>query len=518
MKTKTRELLYYLAGSLGALILIILIIALVESPPQVIETEPVLASPARELRGVWLSRFNYTDNLGTTDKEAIQEYIRESFQTVKNANCNTVFFQVRGNGDVFYRSKYEPWSQMLTGTLGNDPGWDPLQFAVQTAREYNLQIHAWINAFPGWRGTGEPIATNPPHPYAAHPDWVVCDSNGVPMPKSNHYVSFSPGNPEVHRHIKNIVLEIITNYDVDGIHFDYIRYPEGTLNHGYSHDAVSVARFNARKSNPLKLDWENWQREQITEFLAGVYNAIMATKPAVNISAAVLGNYNAPGWNGYYQVYQDAARWAAIGKIDLIVPMTYATRENGRFQALIERWKTIPNIKQPIAPGLGAWTLPFNEILQEIDDVRSLGLEGVTFFAMSSFNDAQWDSLRKIKFPYPALPPALPWKFKKPVPPPENCMMQMRDNKLLLAWQIVPPMEKGNFIRNFIIYATDEDSVAISSGSAIAAIIPGSAQQYLFEENDQRLKLHYYIAALDAANNASAVRQFTLYPAPGDSI
>lgn len=518
MKTNTRELLLFLLGAVGMLILIFILITLLAPRSEKVAIKPSLTAPARELRGVWVSRFNYTENLGITEKEAIQEYIRSSFQTLKNTNCNTVFFQVRGNGDVFYRSRYEPWSHMLTGTLGQDPGWDPLQFAVRTAHEYNLQLHAWINTFPCWRGTADPIPTNPPHPFAAHPDWVVCDSNGVPMPKSNHYVSFSPGNPEVQRHIRNIVLEIISNYDVDGIHFDYIRYPEGTIDNGYSHDAVSVARFNSRKSNPLKLDWENWQREQITEFLAGVYNTVMTTKPSVNISAAVLGNYNAPGWNGYYQVFQDAARWAAIGKIDLIVPMTYASRENGRFQTLIDRWVTLPNIRQPITPGLGAWTLPFTEILQEIEDVRKSGLDGVTFFAMSSFNDAQWDSLREMKFPHPAIPPAMPWKFNQPVPAPDNCTIQMVDDTLVMSWQKIKPAEKGNFIRNFVIYTSSEDSVDITDGSAIVAILPGSADQYTCQPDDTRQKLQYFIAALDAANNASEIRRFTLYPAQGDSL
>lgn len=507
MKNNTQELLKFLSISIGILIFILIFIAILDRPAEITAKKPVVHSPARELRGVWMSRFNYTQNLGTTQKEVIQQYIQKSFKTVKDANCNTIFFQVRGNGDAFYQSSYEPWSHLLTGTLGQDPGWDPLQYAITVAKEMNLELHAWINTFPCWRGTSDPIATTPPQPYAAHPDWVVCDSNGVQMPKSDHYVSFSPGNPEARRHIKNIVLEICSRYDIDGIHFDYIRYPEGSTAKGYSHDAVSVSRFRSRVDNPLQLDWEDWQREQITEFIAGTYNAITSIKPSIKVSAAVLGNYNMPGWNGYHKVYQDAARWAEIGKLDIIVPMSYASRENGRFQALIERWKSLPNMDRPIAAGLGVWMMPFQEVLQEIDDARNTGLEGVVFFAISSLDSARWDSLRIEKFQCPAIPPALPWKFTRPVPVPESCSINIIDQKLVFNWQMKPLQEKGNFIRNFVIYYSKTDSVDISDGAAIYAIIPGTSQQYITDAEDYKNR-HFFISALDAANNESPLCKF----------
>ena len=509
MKKNTQELLKYLLISIGVLIFILILIALFNQPVKIVEEKPVIHSPARELRGVWMSRFDYSQNLGTTQKEIIQQYIRESFETAKNANCNTIFFQVRGNGDVFFQSGYEPWSHLLTGTLGEDPGWDPLQYAVTTAKELNLELHAWVNTFPCWRGTIDPISTIPSQPYSAHPDWVICDSNGVQMPKSDHYVSFSPGNPEARRHIKNVVMEISSNYDIDGIHFDYIRYPEGSTKNGYSHDAVSVSRFQSIKGNPLKLDWENWQREQITIFISEVYNAVTSIKPSIKLSAAVLGNYNMPGWNGYHEVYQDVARWASIGKIDIIVPMTYASRKKGRFQSLIERWVSLQNIKQPIAAGLGVWTLPFKEILLEIDDARNNGLGGVVLFAMSSLDSAKWDSLKHEKFQYPAIPPALPWKFKRAIPTPQNCSISKLNQKLVFNWQMKPVKDKGNFISNYIIYSSESDSVNITNGSSIYTLVSGLSEQYIADVNPKNINRHFFISALDAANNESPLCKFS---------
>ncbi|MBL7067833.1 MAG: family 10 glycosylhydrolase [Candidatus Marinimicrobia bacterium] len=501
MKDNTRVLIKYLMIATSVIMLILIIMALFEKPVE--EPPRKIISPSRELRGVWMSRFDYSQSLDTTDKTVIQRYIQNSFQQVRDANCNIVFFQVRGNADAFYKSSYEPWSHLLSGTLGADPGWDPLQFAIKTAHDLGLELHAWINAFPAWRGKSDPAPSNPVHPYSAHPEWLVCDSSGNQMPKTDHYVSFSPGNLNARQHIKNVVMEITSKYDIDGIHFDYIRYPEGSTRRGYSHDAESLKRFNSAKGNPLRLDWEDWQREQVTQFIAGAYNAITAIKPWVKVSAAVIGNYNMPGWNGYHKVFQDAARWADIGKIDMIIPMTYRSRKNRAFQKSIQLWNSIPNIDQPIAAGLGVFNLPFDEVLQEIDDSRFTGLSGVVFFAVSSVDSLEWIRLRNEKFPYPAIPPALPWKFSEKPPEPEECFVTIDSPTLNFSWTNSGLIDKGNSIRKFVIYRSIDDTLDISDGASIFAILPGNTQQYQTAIHSEGLNYQYYITALDAANNES---------------
>ena len=126
MKSSDRELLYLLISAVLILIFVLLFIALLQRPSEIFPVAKPFY-PAREFRGIWMSRFDYTQNLNSTDKEEIQNYIKRTFLWFKEANLNTVFFQVRGNADAFYQSSYEPWSQLLTGFLGQDPGWDPLQ-------------------------------------------------------------------------------------------------------------------------------------------------------------------------------------------------------------------------------------------------------------------------------------------------------------------------------------------------------------------------------------------------------
>jgi uncharacterized lipoprotein YddW (UPF0748 family) len=176
----------------------------------------------REARGVWFSRFEYAGR----DPEKARHRITEVLEKARRARLNMVFFQVRGHGDAYYRSSLEPWAEPLSGRLGRDPGWDPLVYAVDEAHRLGLELHAWVNTFTAWRGKRPPPETVPPSPYLAHPEWLVCDREGRPMPLTEGYVYFSPGVPEARRHIIEVAREIVANYDVDGIHFDYLRYPE----------------------------------------------------------------------------------------------------------------------------------------------------------------------------------------------------------------------------------------------------------------------------------------------------
>jgi uncharacterized lipoprotein YddW (UPF0748 family) len=507
MKSSDRELLYLLISALLVLIFVLLFISLLQPPPEI---SPVSKPffPSREFRGIWMSRFDYTQNLNSTDKEVIQNYIKKTFQWFKEANLNTVFFQVRGNADAFYRSNYEPWSQLLTGVLGQDPGWDPLQFAIHTAHELGLELHAWINVFPAWRGKIEPTPSTPIHPVLAHPEWIVCDSIGKPMSKSESYTFFSPGNPEVHRHIINVLMEITSKYEIDGIHFDYIRYPEGSAKKGYSHDKVSATRFLSYKTNPLRLDWENWQREQLTSFVAKAYNAITSIKPWIKVSAAVIGNYNQSSWSGYNAVYQDAARWATIGKIDIIVPLNYRSRENDSFRKIIESWKNIPNIQKPIVTGIGAYILSFEDLLKEVDDVRSAGLNGMAFFAASSFDSTQLNRLKSEKFKLAAIPPAMPWKYKNPPPAPDSCVVTSDSLNLIFNWKQSRLPEKRNFIRNYVIYSSAENSIDITNAAFILTILPWKSTCFVTAKEPNNNNRNYFIAAIDAANNASELVQF----------
>lgn len=510
MNEKTKEILIWLLIAFAIVFIASLLEVLLKKPentkiPPVMEE---ISIPSREARGVWVSRFEYTQNLGTTDSEKIKKYIKKTFTNAKTANLNVIFFQVRGNGDAFYKSKYEPWSNLLTGKLGKDPGWDPLGYAIEVAHQLGLELHAWINTFPAWRGLKDPIKTDPPHPYLTHPEWIVCDSAGVPMPKSQHYVSFSPGIPAVHEYIISVVLDIVNSYDIDGIHFDYIRYPEGASAKGYSHDPISVKRFNSKEGNPLDLSWDNWQREQLTAFISKAYNAITSIKPSLKISAAVIGNYNDTNWNGYHVVYQDPRRWSELEKIDMIVPMVYYGRsEDGlQFPVTIKNWKDnyILNDRLLLA-GIGVYKLDWEEFLLEIDDAREVNLDGFTFFSASSFDEEKWINLKYRKFQYPAVMPALPWKDAVPPLPPENFTVLESGSEVLINWDNPPAAKDGDLPSKFIIYCSETIPINTNDGKNIFAIVSKKNYQFVYKEKTENDNNTYYyaISSIDACGNES---------------
>ena len=110
----------------------------------------------KEARGIWVTRWEWARNNIRNNPAAQKERIIEIFEKVKQARFNFILFQIRGNGDAFYKSNYEPWSELLTGKLGKNPGWDPLEFAIEQAQLRGLELHAWINTFPAWSGASPP--------------------------------------------------------------------------------------------------------------------------------------------------------------------------------------------------------------------------------------------------------------------------------------------------------------------------------------------------------------------------
>jgi len=427
----------------------------------------------RELRGVWMSRFDYTKNLETHNPDSMKEYIKNTFQKMKRANFNTIFFQVRGNGDAYYKSNFEPWGKLLTGKLGQDPGWDPLAYAIKKAREYGFRIHAWINVFPAWRGKSKPIKTDPVHPYYAHPEWVVHNSNGKKMERNNSYISFSPGNPEVQDYLLKVINNLVSQYDIDGLHLDYIRYPgQGE----YSKDSVSIKRFNSQQGNPLNLDWDDWQRKQVTIFVSKVYNLLEQNYSNTILSAATIGDYYGQQWDGYNNVFQDARRWMEINKIDLIVPMLYTpTREDSTgFCDYVQEWNDFKKSDCHIAAGLGDYKLNWGDILNQIGYIRRTNLSGCVFFASSTLSNQNYISLNEGKFKHPAKPLLYSQKGDTNLPTPKNFQIKSNSTKLILHW------DKPNraSIKHIILYGSKRSPLNIHNPKNIIAILSPDTKKF----------------------------------------
>ncbi len=351
--------------------------------------------PDHELRGAWVTRWSF-------DSEADLERI---FQELSDAGFNAVYFQVRGTFDALYASEIEPWSAELSGTLGQDPGWDPLAVAVEQGRARGLEVHAYINVFPLWSGNSAPRETTPRHAYLDHPDWVVAGSDGQSQDLNDSYVFASPGNADVRARVAAVAADIASRYEVQGIHLDYVRYADPD----HSHDTASQTAYQGSA-----LSWEDWQRQQVVETVRGVYTAV-----DVPVTAAVWGIYeNSWGWSsvsqGNIDYYQDSRAFLSEGVLDATLPMIYwavtdPPGERTDFATLVLDHVSHASGRHVYA-GISA-ELTYDEVIACVAASRAAGADGVVLFDYRTAANEGWlQDFGDAVFSEPASPPPMSWR------------------------------------------------------------------------------------------------------------
>jgi uncharacterized lipoprotein YddW (UPF0748 family) len=379
-----------------------------------VEDPPIADVPAEpgELRGVWITRFAYADRAG----------LEGIIDRAAAAGFNAAFVQIRGEGDAYYQSAHEPWARRLTGVLGRTPTWDPLRVAIDRAHSHGMELHAYFNVFSGWAaGQLVPYAEGPvQHPLYANPSWLAVDSTGYS--RDTEYQWLAPGNPAVRAHISAVARDLLSRYDVDGLHLDRIRTPGPD----YSRDAATTSAYNAARAGNPQLSWGDFMRSQVSAMVAELYAVVGQTRPAARLSASVWGIYQPlPGCatsQGYANYYQDSLAWAAAKQIDALVPMIYWGIEPGA----CTDWSKLLDGFLDRRAGRHVWagmhahddgTWQFDEVRARIDRARTAGAEGTVVFA-SSYLDAgpaRWDAYVGTEpapgpFREPAAPPAMAWK------------------------------------------------------------------------------------------------------------
>ena len=463
----------------------------------------------KEARGLWVTRWEWAIHSDSNQSLVQQEKIIEIFDKAQSAKLNFILFQVRGSGDAFYKSKYEPWSQLLTGRLGRNPKWDPLAFAIEQAHDRGLELHAWINTFPVWKGKTPPPHTNPEHVYHAHPEWMICDKNQKRMKLSSHYVNLSPGIPEVREYVHNIAIDIIKNYDVDGLHFDYIRYPERANQLGYSQDPVSLSLFNSIEGNPDDLNWAEWQRENINQFVRKFYDDATGLKPWIKISAAVLGKYDYSKWNGFHIVYQDGYKWLSERKIDFIVPMIYWQTDHNTapFGQIVKNWHNNLLYKRYIFPGmsinkLGSSAWPVDQVEQQVAITRETG-NGMVFFSYTGLEKAK-NQLQYRGFKYLANLPPMNWKDETPPMDPRNLKARIyNSSQVVLVWSAPDSSMDPIDIQRYNVFRSDYTPVDFSDAQNLIHITHRADTFFIDKTAKPGITYYYVVTALDRVNNES---------------
>ena len=273
--------------------------------------------PKREMRATWMASVANIDwpkyeHRGKPELQK-QELIRmlDLYQTI---HLNAIFLQVRPECDALYNSSYEPWSRYLSWTQGTDPGYDPLQFAIEEAHKRGIEVHAWMNPYRINASTsdgGDYYA--PGHVYLEHPEWALEYPDGKKI--------LNPGIPEVMSYLGKIVEDVAANYNVDGIHFDDYFYA-----YGGTDPSLDSEEYNMYGGG---LSLGDWRRQNINRMIDTVYTAIQKTNPNIRFGVSPFGIYKngVPqgiiGLDSYSQIYCDPLAWLDAGSVDYLTPQQY---------------------------------------------------------------------------------------------------------------------------------------------------------------------------------------------------
>ncbi|MBV6511922.1 MAG: hypothetical protein FMNOHCHN_01410 [Ignavibacteriaceae bacterium] len=377
-------------------------------------------STNQEFRSTWVITWEYISS--SSSVETNKARIRRILDDHKAANMTSVLWQVRQAGTAYYNSSYEPWGSYAGGTY---PGFDPLAYAIEEAHKRGLELHAWFNVF----ASG---STAPGAPAQQHPEWICRDQSGNPMTSN---IALSPGLPAVRDYLTRVGMEIVRNYDIDGFHYDYVRWNEysstaprpepktedekrlALLDGMITDDDVrsleenQAGRYLYDVEHPYSAgipagytSWEEFWRGSVTKFVQQMNDSIKAVKPWIRISAAAIGKYNWSGWQGYGIVYQDAALWYNMGYIDQLTPMHYHWTTAAGFTGMLngqcpQCWGQFiqpgTTAGRLFTVGPGSYILAENNVWQNHPDIINATrnvpfVDGFQFFSYGSWRDKNY--------------------------------------------------------------------------------------------------------------------------------
>jgi uncharacterized lipoprotein YddW (UPF0748 family) len=411
--------------------------------------------PQREFRGVWVAT---VDNIDWPSKRGLpadqqKEELLKILDRAAQLKLNAVIFQVRPACDALYASKYEPWSEYLTGQMGRapDPYYDPLAFAVEEAHKRGLELHAWFNPYRAHHPSGKsPISED--HVSKTHPEIVR---------QYGRHLWLDPGERETQEHSLNVLMDVVKRYDIDGVHLDDYFYPYRERDESGSliefPDEPSWQRY--RQSGGT-LSREDWRRQNVNTFIQRVYRAVKKEKPWVKFGVSPFGIWrpgNPPqikGFDPYAELYADARKWLVNGWLDYLVPQLYwpIAQTAQSYPVLLKWWVEQNPQGRHIWPGnyagrVGdgsktAWKA--DEIVKQIEATRRQpGATGNVFFSMKSLMENRGNLAdRLISGPYaqPALVPACPWLGKgRPGKPRITENRHAGESGCHLAWEPTGP-------------------------------------------------------------------------------
>lgn len=388
-----------------------------------------------EVRAVWLTTLSGLDwprTTATTPARAERQKreLCDMLDRLQRAGINTVLFQSRIRSTTAYASALEPWDGAFSGMPGKQPPYDPLAFAIDECHRRGMELHAWVVAFPICKVAAARQLGSRALP-ARHPE--LCQKCGDQW-------MMDPGVPGTAPYLAQICREIVENYEVDGIHLDYIRYPEAEI---AFNDNATYRRYGNGQSK------SRWRTDNVNRCVSLIHDAVKGVKPWVKLSCSPVGKYSdlsrypSYGWNARDAVSQDAQGWLARGWMDMLFPMMYF--DGKHFYPFLADWKE-NDAGRPVVPGLGIYFLnaslknwPLLTVQRQMNVAQAEGLGGAAFFRAKFLLDNEkgvYSWLSAEKYAAPALVPPMTWQTDERPDAPE-VRKEIVGNELRLSWRPV---------------------------------------------------------------------------------
>lgn len=475
-------------------------------------------SPKREMRAVWVTTVANIDfpkrpnsSVNTQKKE-----ICDILDQHQADGINAIFFQVRPTADAFYLSELEPWSRYLNGTQGKapEPFYDPLTYIIEEAHLRNMELHAWINPFRVRLRSSDKLTSD--HPYTKNP-WWGWDYGGKTF--------FDPGIPDVREHSEKVVLDIVTRYDVDGIHFDDYFYPYRTNTYSKLPDSKSFRQYGG-KYHPDHV--EDWRRNNINTFIANVSKSIKEVKPWVKFGISPFGiwkNSSTPddelptknGTSNYDILYADVIKWMKEGWIDYCAPQLYWAIgfEQADYSKLLAWWGNHTYgrnmyighslYKINSASQEEAWRSPA-EIERQIKALRKTdNINGSVFYSSKHLIRRKdvvplREALKTNYYKNYALIPEMPWIDSRAPAPPRTIQFITSSRGNRITWEAPRYNNEMNKAYWYVVYKVSETRFRDELTADNIVTITKSTDYYLPIESKGGL---YVITALDRMKNES---------------
>lgn len=483
------------------------------------------SAPKREFRAVWIStvyNIDWPKEKGAFEKERHieKEYLKADWPDPgkdtagqqasllaildehKAIGINAVFLQVRPACDAFYQSSLEPWSRYLTGTEGQAPNpfWDPLEFAIEACHERGMELHAWINPY---RARAGGTTNHPTHVINTHPEWIV--TYGASDKKV-----LNPGLPEVRNHVASVINDIVSRYDVDGIHFDdyFYAYPES----GYTFNDTEA--YNTYGGG---MSLSDWRRSNVNTLVEMVHDTVKSVNPRIKFGISPFGIWRSgtpPGIYGlsaYDDIYCDALAWLEGSYVDYIAPQLYWGYGGSTDYALLMPWWALQAGSRHFTPGLAAYRVANGQLAPEtlkqqvIDSRHNGSCQGHFFFSSRSLADYSIvnNLLKNELYQTPALVPVMSWLDD--VSPEKPVFLEITESQTgtLLVWGSPEAASDGEYPSRYVVYYSSEPDINFSDAGNILYITGISDEPELSYNHQTESTYYYAVTSLDRIGNES---------------